>query len=145
MAKDLTELRKENPELAAAVEAEIKAQNANESKTAADEAVKKALDDERKRLEKIEAIAAQVSPELLADAKYKNPCTAEELAFRVMSENAKKGASFIADLDSDYADSGAESVKAVAPRDDANSNKSETDKVNEVKEFIKSSLGKEDK
>lgn len=145
MAKDLTELRKENPELAAAVEAEIKAQNANESKTAADEAVKKALDDERKRLEKIEAIAAQVSPELLADAKYKNPCTAEELAFRVMSENAKKGASFIADLDSDYAQSGAEGVRAVAPQDDADSNKSETEKVNEVKEFIKSSLGKEDK
>ncbi len=145
MAKDLSELRKENPELAAAVEAEIKAQNANESKTATDEAVKKALEDERKRLEKIEVIAGQVSPELLADAKYKNPCTAEELAYKAMTENAKKGAGFLQDLESEYQTSGADGVKAVAPQDDAGAAQSEEEKAKEVKAFIKDALGKEDK
>ncbi len=145
MAKDLNEQRKENPELAAAVEAEIKAQNANESKTAADEAVKKALEDERKRLEKIEAIAGQVSPELLADAKYKNPCTAEELAYKAMTENAKKGAGFLQDLESEYKASGADGVKAVAPQDDAVAVQSEEEKEKEVNVFIKDALRKEDK
>ncbi len=145
MAKDLSELRKENPELAAAVEAEIKAQNANESKTAADEAVKKALEDERKRLEKIEAIAGQVSPELLADAKYKNPCTAEELAYKAMTENAKKGAGFLRDLENEYQNSEASGVRAVAPQDDAGAGLNEEEKEKEVKALIKDALGKEDK
>ena len=79
------------PELAARVEEDYKAEHADENKTAMDAAVQKALADERTRLEKIEAIAGQVSPELLADAKYKNPCTAEELAYKAMSENARKG------------------------------------------------------
>ena len=144
MAKDLTELRKENPELAASVESEIKAQNAEKSRTATDEAVKKALKDERERLEKIEAIAGQVSPELLADAKYKNPCTAEELAYKAMTENAKKGAGFLKDLDSDYEQSGADGVKALAPQDD-NAGKNEAEMAKEVNAFIKKALGKEDK
>ncbi|MGN0687001.1 MAG: head maturation protease, ClpP-related [Oscillospiraceae bacterium] len=118
MAENLAELRKENPELAARIEKEVKAQFADENKTATDTAVQKALDDERKRLEKIEAISGQISPELLADAKYKNPCTAEELAYKAMSENAKKGATFVKDMEDDYSASGADSVKAVAPKPD---------------------------
>lgn len=118
MAVNLAELRKENPELAARVEEDYKAEHAVENKTAMDAAVQKALADERTRLEKIEAIAGQVSPELLADAKYKNPCTAEELAYKAMSENARKGKSFLDDMKADYSGSGVEDVHAVAPQTD---------------------------
>ena len=118
MAVNLAELRKENPELAARVEEDYKAEHADENKTAMDAAVQKALADERTRLEKIEAIAGQVSPELLADAKYKNPCTAEELAYKAMSENARKGQSFLDDMKADYSGSGVEDVHAVAPQTD---------------------------
>ncbi len=143
MAQNLAELRKENPELAASIEKEIKAQCAADDKSATDIAVKKALDDERERLEKIEAIAAQVSPELLADAKYKNPCTAEELAYRAMSENAKKGKTFIEDMDADYKESGAGGVKAVSPKDGADKPQSEDEKIAATMAFIKDAL-KED-
>lgn len=118
MAVNLAELRKENPELAARVEEDYKAEHAVENKTAMDAAVQKALADERTRLEKIEAISGQVSPELLADAKYKNPCTAEELAYKAMSENARKGKSFLDDMKADYSGSGVEDVHAVAPQTD---------------------------
>lgn len=145
MAENLAELRKENPELAARIEKEVKAQYADENKTATDTAVQKALDDERKRLEKIEAIAGQVSPELLADAKYKNPCTAEELAYKAMSENAKKGASFVKDLEDEYNASGADGVKAVAPKPDGGAVQTEAEQKAEILAAIDDALKEDDK
>lgn len=145
MAENLAELRKENPELAARIEKEVKAQHADENKTATDTAVQKALDDERKRLEKIEAIAGQVSPELLADAKYKNPCTAEELAYKAMSENAKKGASFVKDMEDDYSASGADGVKAVAPKPDGGAGQTEAEQKAEILAAIDDALKEDDK
>lgn len=140
MAVNLAELRKENPELAARVEQDYKAEHADENKTAMDAAVQKALADERTRLEKIEAIAGQVSPELLADAKYKNPCTAEELAYKAMSENAKKGKSFLADMEADYDNSGADTVHAVAPKPDGGAGQMEAEKEAEIKAAIDEAL-----
>lgn len=145
MAENLAELRKENPELAARIEKEVKAQFADENKTATDTAVQKALDDERKRLEKIEAISGQISPELLADAKYKNPCTAEELAYKAMSENAKKGASFVKDMEDDYSASGADGVKAVAPKPDGGAGQSEAEQKAEILAAIDDALKEDDK
>ncbi len=137
MAENLAELQKENPTLAASIEAEIRNSIAGENANTADTAVQAALKAERERLEKIEAIAGQVSPELLADAKYKNPCTAEELAYKAMTENAKKGANFLADMNADYENSGAGKVKAVAPQDDITGKGEDEEKVkNEVDEFI---------
>ncbi len=137
MAENLAELQKENPTLAASIEAEIRKSIAGENANTADTAVQAALKAERERLEKIEAIAGQVSPELLADAKYKNPCTAEELAYKAMTENAKKGANFLADMNADYENSGAGKVKAVAPQDDITGKGENEEKVkNEVDEFI---------
>lgn len=143
MAKNLTELKTENPELAAQIESEIKAQYAEENKVATDTAVQKALADERTRLEKIEAIAGQVSAEMLADAKYKHPCTAEELAYRAMSANAKQGAAFLADLEDDYSCSGTGAVKAIAPKSDVGTDNA--DVMRDTCAFIKQALGKENK
>lgn len=145
MAENLAELRKENPELAARIEKEVKAQFADENKTATDTAVQKALDDERKRLEKIEAISGQISPELLADAKYKNPCTAEELAYKAMSENAKKGAGFVKDMEDDYSASGADGVKAVAPKPDGGAGQTEAEREAEILAAIDDALKEDDK
>lgn len=143
MAKNLAELKAENSEFAAQIESEIKAQYADETKAATDTAVQKALADERARLEKIEAIAGQVSAEMLADAKYKHPCTAEELAYKAMSANAQRGAAFLADLEDDYSRSGAGAVKAIAPKNDIGTDNA--DAVNETCAFIKQALGKENK
>lgn len=143
MAVNLAELRKENPELAARVEEDYKAEHADENKTAMDAAVQKALADERTRLEKIEAIAGQVSPELLADAKYKNPCTAEELAYKAMSENARKGQSFLDDMKADYSGSGVEDVHAVAPQADGGAGQNKAQEEAEVLAAIDDAL-KED-
>ena len=143
MAVNLAELRKENPELAARVEEDYKAEHADENKTAMDAAVQKALADERTRLEKIEAIAGQVSPELLADAKYKNPCTAEELAYKAMSENARKGQSFLNDMKADYSGSGVEDVHAVAPQADGTAEQTKAQEEAEVLAAIDDAL-KED-
>ena len=140
MAVNLAELRKENPELAARVEEDYKAEHADENKTAMDAAVQKALADERTRLEKIEAIAGQVSPELLADAKYKNPCTAEELAYKAMSENARKGQSFLDDMKADYSGSGAEDVHAVAPQADGGAGQTKAQEEAEVLAAIDEAL-----
>ncbi len=141
MANNMTELREENPELAANIEAEFKSQlNGNDA--AIEDAVKKALDGERSRLEKIDAIAAQVSAAMLNDAKYKNPCTAEELAYKAMTANAKKGKEFLDNLNEDYRASGAGSVSAVAPKDDTK--KSEDDEKKEVYNYIDKIFGEED-
>lgn len=140
MAVNLAELRKENPELAARVEEDYKAEHADENKTAMEAAVQKALADERTRLEKIEAIAGQVSPELLADAKYKNPCTAEELAYKAMSENARKGKSFLDDMKADYSGSGVEDVHAVAPQADGSAEQTKAQEEAEVLAAIDEAL-----
>lgn len=134
MAKNLAELKAENPELAACIEQEIRANLAEESK----DMVAQELAAERTRLEKIDAIAGQVSAELLADAKYKHPCTAEELAYREMSENAKKGEAFLADMARDYSNSGMDAVKAAPESID-----SKADEKREACAFIRQALGKE--
>lgn len=74
MAKNLEELRREDPELAAAVEAEIKAAIA---------------DVEKKRLQEIDAIAPAVNnPALVHEAKYgEKACSAQELAYRALCLN----------------------------------------------------------
>ncbi|MGN7760465.1 head maturation protease, ClpP-related [Paenibacillus sp. 22594] len=41
---------------------------------------------ERERLKGIDAIAANIDPELVNDAKYNNPISAEQLAFKAMKE-----------------------------------------------------------
>ena len=140
MAVNLAELRKENPELAARVEEDYKAEHADENKAAMEAAVQKALADERTRLEKIEVIAGQISPELLADAKYKNPCSAADLAYKVMSENARKGNAFLDDMKADYSGSGAEDVHAVAPQADGSAGQTEAQKRAEVMAAIDEAL-----
>lgn len=75
MAKNLKELRNEDPKLAAAVEAEVKA---------ASKPINAAVAAERKRLQAIDEIAPAINDEdLVHEAKYGDqPYTAAELALR---------------------------------------------------------------
>ena len=133
MAKNLNELRAENPELAAAVEKELLAEysaGAHESmEKASKEAAEKAVQEERKRLEEIEAISSQVGKELLHEAKYTKPCSAQELAYRAMQDRAKKGGEFLNKWNEDYHDSGAEDVSAAAAPPDNGSNDDDPETV----------------
>ncbi len=106
--------------------------------------VKKAADDERERLRKIDAIASQFSPDVVNAAKYENPCTAEEMAYRAAVQNAKMGRSFLDALREDYDASGARGVQtAVAPEDTPRSveKMSDTEKMERARAEVRDVLG----
>jgi hypothetical protein len=48
--------------------------------------------------------------ETIQAAKYGNPCTAQEMAFRAAQEMAKQGRTFMSQMQSDYQESGAAAV-----------------------------------
>ena len=100
------ELRATYPEIVAQIEASARteAQNASGEAVAA----------ERQRIEQIDSIAASIpDQQLVHDAKYgDNPCTAQELCFRVMQASAASGQNFLAAYQAEGAKSGAADVGA---------------------------------
>lgn len=116
MASNFDELLKENPELAAAVEKELMAKAEIENKTAAE----KAVEDERKRLSAIDEIAAQCSPELVSEAKYgEKACSAEQLAYRKLLDDKKKGKTYLDSMMDDSAKSNVGNILATPVRGDS--------------------------
>ena len=115
------EMRAAHPEVVAQIEQA--AVNAAQTQANAD-----AVAAERQRLEAIDSIAASIpDQQLVHDAKYgDNPCTAQELCFRVMQQSAAAGQQFLANYKADGAASGAGSVSA-APNGGAPVNKQEQD------------------
>ncbi len=115
MAKNLEELRKENPELASQLEADIRASLASEN----DRTRENAVAAERQRLAEIDEIAALYDDETVRNAKYgDNACNASELALRAAKEAAKTGNAFMAGALRDAQASGASRVMAApAPED----------------------------
>lgn len=105
----LNELRAQEPELVAQIEQA--ARNTAQADAAAAE---------RGRLAAIDSIAASVpDQQLVHDAKYgDNPCTAQELCFRVMQQSAAQGQTFLANYANDGQSSGAADVSA-APNNGA--------------------------
>lgn len=102
----LEEMRANHPDLVNQIETAARegAQQANADAVAA----------ERERLAAIDSIAASIpDPQLVHDAKYgENPCTAQELCFRVMQKSAAAGQSFLANYQADGKTSGADGVGA---------------------------------
>lgn len=117
---DEKELRAAYPEIVAQIEASARteAQNASGEAVAA----------ERQRIEQIDSIAASIpDQQLVHDAKYgDNPCTAQELCFRVMQASAASGQNFLAAYQAEGAKSGAADVGA-APNGGAPANAQEQD------------------
>ena len=100
----LEELREQYPDLLQSVEAEAKA-----SATAA------AAEAERARVAAIDEIAHLYTAEQVQEAKYGNPCTAQEMAYRAAKEAAAKGQKFLTDLQADANESGSAQVGATPP------------------------------
>lgn len=122
MATNLNELRAESPELAAQVENDIRAAVEAESKTAVDDAVSA----ERQRMQEIDDIAALYSPETVHNAKYVNPCSAADMAFRAAKEAAQKGTDFMSSVKSDYETSSAGNVGSVPTQVEGAKNENQT-------------------
>ena len=134
MASNLAELKVENPALAAQIEKELNAEN--ESK------IKAAADDERKRMEEIDAIADIYDPALVKAAKYDKPCSAQELAYQAAVAAAKQGQKFIKDLKTDSKEANAV-PEAAAPGDPNDGEKTPEDKEKEAKAMIHAMFHKE--
>jgi len=114
MAKNLEELRAENPELAEQIMAEAKAAASQDAG-----AVNAAVEAERKRIAEIDEIAALYDDETVNEAKFgENPCTAQEMAFAAAKKAAKEGQKFVGDLKDDTKASGAGDVNATPAAED---------------------------
>ena len=99
----LEELRQSDPEAAEALIAEAQASVSHE------EAVRV----ERQRIAEIDAVASLFDAETVNAAKYgENPCTAQEMTYRAAQEMAKQGKTFLAQMQSDYQESGADGVSS---------------------------------
>ena len=103
----LEELKAQEPDLVSQIEQA--ATNAAQAQASTD-----AVTAERKRLADIDSIAASIpDQQLVHDAKYgDNPCTAQELCFRVMQQSAASGQNFLANYKKDGAASGVGDVGA---------------------------------
>lgn len=127
MAKNLDELRAENPDLAEQLMAEAKAAVSAAAQTSAaaasaatvQQAAETAEDDpvqiERKRIQDIDALASLYDAETIQAAKYgPDACTAQEMAYRAAQKAAKTGKSYLASMVDDTKDSGAQDVGAAS-------------------------------
>ena len=132
MAKNLKELRAENPELADALMAEARAEataSASGSGTQAPAAetgtqaqatgepadTTAAVDAERKRIQDIDALAGLYDADTIREAKYgPNACTAQEMTYRAAQKASQQGKKFLTNLEADNGDSGAQKVSASA-------------------------------
>lgn len=107
MAKTVSELREEYPELTAQMEAEIK----SEIEASNADAVKTAVQAEQDRIKEIDEMGHLFDAELVAEAKYgEKACSAKDLTFRVAQEAKKNGTTFMRNLEADNSASGAQDV-----------------------------------
>lgn len=104
------DLREKYPELVSEIEANAAEQAAKEASA---EMAKKAVADERARLQAIEEIANECSPELVNEAKYgETPMTAEQLAFAALKDAKEKGMKFMSDRAEDWKNSNVNKIDA---------------------------------
>ena len=119
MAKNLEELRAENPELAEALLAEARAavsasaSGATPAAPANADAVSTAVQAEQKRIQEIDALAGLYDAETVSAAKYgEHACTAQELTYRAAQKAAQQGKKYMAALEEDAQASGVQKVPA---------------------------------
>lgn len=87
-----------------------------ENEAANEQAVQQAVQAERTRIQEIEAISASIPADMVAKAKFEEPCDAKELAFNALKADTAKAQSYMADATADAEESGADDV-AVQPDD----------------------------
>ena len=87
-----------------------------ENEAANEQAVQQAVQAERTRIKEIEAISASIPADMVAKAKFEEPCDAKELAFNALKADTAKAQSYMADATADAEESGADDV-VVQPDD----------------------------
>ena len=108
MFNSVEELRAAMPELVSQIEASA-------AEAAVKEAVDAAVAKERARQKSIDEISATIADaELVNDAKYEHPCSAEELAFAALKKQAQLGATMLTKMSHDTTNSGVQDITAVA-------------------------------
>ena len=114
----IEEMREQHPDVVAQIE--------NDARNAVQNQTNDAVAAERQRIADIDAIAASIPDQrLVNEAKYgENPCTAQELCFRVMRQSAASGQNFLAAYAAAGKASGANGVGA-APNGGAPVNEGE--------------------
>ncbi len=162
MAKNLEELRAENPELAEALLAEAKAAVSASgapatptappaSPPAAPAAQDPAPDPakaERLRIQEIDALAGLYDAETIQAAKYgENACTAQEMTYRAAQKAAQRGKQHLDNLESDYKASGAQGVPAASDpgQPPPKSEQTPEQRMTAARTEVKALFGKEEK
>lgn len=119
MAKNLIELRKEDPELFAQLMAEANASVSASAGGGAQVPMPQGSDGddraraERQRLQEIDALAGLFDAETINAAKYgDHPCTAQEMVYQAAQKASQQGQKFLAALEADTAASGTQDVGA---------------------------------
>lgn len=154
MAKNLEELRAENPELAEALMSEAKAAvsasagGGTPAPQPGPDAVSAAVQAEQKRIQEIDAVAALYDADTVQAAKYgKNACTAQEMTYRAAQKAAQQGKKFLGDLENDTKTSGAQGVPATGDPGNPPPAESQTpdQRMASARAAVKALLGKEGK
>lgn len=141
MARNLEELRAENPDLASQVESEVRAAVSAENTAA----VNNAATAERNRISEIDEIAHLFDEETVREAKYgEHPCTAQEMAFRAAQKAAKQGSTFMSNALADNKASGANDVTATPGEIEEGKKKTAEDLKKEATAAVKAALGKKE-
>ncbi len=115
MAKNLEELRQENPELAEALMAEAKAAVSASGAAAptAQDGQEDTIQAERKRIQEIDAVAPLYDAETVREAKYgEHPCTAQEMAYQAARKAVQQGRKALGDMEDDTKASGVQEVQS---------------------------------
>lgn len=154
MAKNLIELRKEDPELFAQLMAEA---NASLSAPAGDgtpapqasaDAISAAVQAEQKRIQEIDAVACLYDADTVKAAKYgENACTAQEMTYRAAQKAAQQGKKFLGDLESDTQASGTQDVPAAGDPGEPTPTEKQTpdQRMASARAEVKALFGKEEK
>ncbi len=154
MAKNLEELRVENPELAEALMAEAKAAVSASAGSGAPapqpapDAVSAAVQAEQKRIQEIDAVAALYDMDTVREAKYgENACTAQEMTYRAAQKAVQQGRKHLADLEDDAKASGAQEVPAAGDPGDPPPKETQTpdQRMASARAEVKALFGKEEK
>lgn len=123
MAKDLSELMKENPELAAKVQEELTAKISAEITAKSSENTAAQIAAERQRLEEIDKVAHLFDEETVAAAKYgEKACTAQEMCYRAAQKAVESGSAFIENAKTDSEQSGVAKITSASGTPDVMGN-----------------------
>ncbi len=114
--KNIEELRNAYPEMVRRIE---------------DAARNEGATNERQRIKDIEAISANINPELVSKAKFEEPVDAKELAFKALQEDSQMGQHYLNNSQSDSQNSGANEVPGASDTGD-NKPKNAQDKLKNI-------------